>query len=56
VRALSGALAAFAVKMRCSIAEAQQSVDPVTIDILMEICRDIEKLLWLVEAHAQTPR
>lgn len=56
VRALSGALAAFAVKMRCSIAEAQQSVDPVTVDILTEICRDIEKLLWLVEAHAQTPR
>jgi hypothetical protein len=30
-------------------------VDPVTVDILTEICRDIEKLLWLVEAHAQTP-
>ena len=56
VRALSGALAAFAVKMRCSIAEVQQSVDPVTVHILTEICRDIEKLLWVVEAHAQTPR
>jgi starvation-inducible DNA-binding protein len=56
VRALAGSLAAFAARMRCSIAEAEQAVDPVTADILTEVCRDIEKLLWLVEAHAQTPR
>jgi starvation-inducible DNA-binding protein len=56
VRALAGALAAFAAKMRCSIAEAEQAVDPVSVDILTEVSRDIEKLLWLVEAHAQTPR
>lgn len=56
VRALAGSLAAFAAKMRCSIAEAEQAVDPVTVDILTEVSRDIEKLLWLVEAHAQTPR
>ena len=56
VRALSGSLATFAAKMRCSIGEADQAVDPVTVDILTEVSRDIEKLLWLVEAHAQTPR
>jgi DNA-binding ferritin-like protein len=31
-------------------------MDPVNVDILTEVFRDIEKLLWLVEAHAQTPR
>lgn len=56
VRALAGALAAFAAKMRCSIVEAEKAVDPVSVDILTEVSRDIEKLLWLVEAHAQTPR
>ena len=56
MRALARALAALAAKMRGSIAEAEQAVDPVTVDILTEVCRDIEKLLWLVEAHAQTPR
>jgi starvation-inducible DNA-binding protein len=56
VRALAGALAAFAAKMRSSLVEAEKTVDPVTVDILTEISRDIEKLLWLVEAHAQTPR
>jgi starvation-inducible DNA-binding protein len=56
VRALAGSLATFAAKMRCSIAEAEREVDPVSVDILTEVSRDIEKLLWLVEAHAQTPR
>ena len=56
VRAIAGALAVFAAKMRCSLVEAEKAVDPVTVDILTEISRDIEKLLWLVEAHAQTPR
>ena len=56
VRALARALAVLAAKMRGSIAEAEQAVDPVSVDILTEVSRDIEKLLWLVEAHAQTPR
>jgi DNA-binding ferritin-like protein len=42
--------------MRCSIAEAEQALDPVSVAILTEVSRDIENLLWLVEAHAQTPR
>jgi DNA-binding ferritin-like protein len=37
VRALSDSLATFAVKMRCSIAEADQALDPVTVDILTEV-------------------
>jgi len=56
VRALAGSLAAFAAKMRCSISEGEQAVDPVTVDILTEVSPDIEKLLWLGEAHAQTRR
>jgi starvation-inducible DNA-binding protein len=53
---LAGALAAFAAKMGCSIADVKEALDSVTVDLLTEISRDIEKLLWLVEAHAQPPR
>jgi starvation-inducible DNA-binding protein len=56
VRAIAGALAAFAAKTRPGIAEAEHAGDPVTADILTEVSRDIDKLLWLVEAHAETPR
>ncbi|MEO7987185.1 MAG: ferritin-like domain-containing protein, partial [Gemmatimonadales bacterium] len=49
-------LATFATKTRPGIAAAEQAGDPVTADILTEVSREIEKLLWLVEAHAQTPR
>ena len=56
VRAIAGALAAFGAKTRPRIAEAEQAGDPVTADILTEVSRDIDKLLWLVEAHAETPR
>jgi starvation-inducible DNA-binding protein len=56
VRAVAGALSAFGSKMQPRITEAEQAGDPVTADILTEVSRDIDKLLWLVEAHAETPR
>lgn len=52
VRAIAGALSAFGAKMRPGIAEAEGVGDPVTADILTEVSRDIDELLWLVEAHA----
>ncbi|MEP7226631.1 MAG: DNA starvation/stationary phase protection protein Dps [Gemmatimonadales bacterium] len=54
VRAMTGALSAFGAKTRPGIAEAADAGDPITEDILVEVSRDIDKLLWLVEAHAQT--
>jgi starvation-inducible DNA-binding protein len=54
VRAIAGALSAFDAKTRPGIAEAAEAGDPITEDILVEVSRDIDKLLWLVEAHAHT--
>jgi starvation-inducible DNA-binding protein len=52
VMALANALASFGGKIRPEIAEAEQAGDPATADILTEVARDIDKLRWLVEAHA----
>lgn len=52
VRALGNALATFGGMLRPGIAEAEQAGDPATADILTEVARDIDKLRWLVEAHA----
>ena len=50
VEAVSVALAAFAAGVRAAIAEAG---DADTEDLFVEVSRDIDKNLWLVEAHAQ---
>jgi DNA-binding ferritin-like protein len=42
--------------IRPGIAEAQQAGDSATADILTEVARDIDKLRWLVESHAQAER
>ena len=56
VEAVSAALAAFGKNIRAAIAGAAEAGDADTEDLLIEISRDIDKHLWLVEAHAQSPR
>ena len=56
VEAVSVALAAFGKGVRAAIAEAGEAGDADTEDLFVEVSRDIDKNLWLVEAHAQTPR
>ena len=56
VDAVSGALAAFGSGVRAAIAEAGEAGDADTEDLFVEVSRDIDKNLWLVEAHAQSPR
>ena len=53
VDAVSAALAAFGAGVRAAIAEAGEAGDADTEDLFVEVSRDIDKNLWLVEAHAQ---
>jgi len=53
VEALSGALAAFGKTMRAAIDVAADSGDADTADVLTEVSRGTDKLLWLVEAHLE---
>lgn len=53
VEALRGALAAFARAVREAIDAATQANDAGTADLLTEISRGTDKLLWMVEAHVQ---
>jgi starvation-inducible DNA-binding protein len=54
VTALAKTLATFGAKIRPGITEAEQAGDLVTADILTEVARGIDKLRWLIEAHAHT--
>ena len=54
VDALSSALADFGKKVRASIDEADKLHDQGTADLFTEITREIDKLLWFVEAHIQS--
>lgn len=56
VEAGSTALAAFGKGIRTAIAEASDVGDADTEDLFVEVSRDIDKNLWLVEAHAQASR
>ncbi len=56
VEAVSAALAAFGTGIGAAIAEAGEAGDADTEDLFVEVSRDIDKNLWLVEAHAQEPR
>ena len=53
VDALSSALADFGKKVRQGIDEADELHDKDTADLFTEISREIDKLLWFVEAHIQ---
>ena len=54
VMALSGALAKFGASARAGIDAANALGDADTVDLFTEISRGVDKLLWKVEAHAQT--
>lgn len=51
--ALSSALAEFGKNIRKSIDDADDLKDKDTADLFTEISREIDKLLWFVEAHIQ---
>jgi starvation-inducible DNA-binding protein len=53
VDALSGALAEFGRKLRRAIDDAAKLKDAGTSDLFTEVSRDVDKYLWLLEAHLQ---
>jgi starvation-inducible DNA-binding protein len=53
VHCVADSLARFASSMRAGIGDAQRHDDEVTVDLLIEIARDTDKLLWFVEAHLE---
>ena len=50
---LADALAAFGKSARTAIDQTDQLGDKDTADLFTEISREIDKLLWFVEAHVQ---
>src|SRR6266853_1827721 len=55
VAALSDALAAFGRTIRIGIEEMNELEDAGSADVLTEISRGVDKWLWFVEAHQQSP-
>ncbi len=53
VDALSTAMADFGKNVRKGIDEADELGDKDTADLFTEVSREIDKLLWFVEAHIQ---
>jgi len=53
VDALGHALGAFSLQAREAIELAEELGDPATADLFTGITRDVEKQLWMVEAHRQ---
>lgn len=54
VDALSSALAEFGKNIRADIDRAEEIGDKDTADLVTGISREIDKLLWFVEAHNQS--
>jgi starvation-inducible DNA-binding protein len=54
VAALSNALAKFGATIRTAIDTASKAGDADTADLFTEVSRGVDKLLWMVEAHAQS--
>ncbi len=53
VDALSSALAEFGKRVRANIDDADEAGDKDTADLFTGVSREIDKLLWFVEAHIQ---
>jgi starvation-inducible DNA-binding protein len=53
VAALSNALATFGASVRAAIDTAGKAGDADTSDLFTQVSRGVDKLLWMVEAHAQ---
>jgi len=54
VAALSSVLAQFGKSVRAAIDTATEAGDADTADLFTQVSRGVDKLLWLVEAHAQS--
>ncbi|MER3429905.1 MAG: DNA starvation/stationary phase protection protein Dps [Blastocatellia bacterium] len=54
IDALSTVLADFGKKVRKNIDASDEIGDKVTADLYTEISREVDKILWLVEAHNQS--
>lgn len=54
VDALSNSLAEFSKRARANIDDAEDLGDAITTDLFTEVVRGTDKLLWFVEAHAQS--
>src|SRR5712691_5154398 len=54
VAELSSALAKFGASVRAAIDTAGKAGDADTADLFTEVSRGVDKLLWMVEAHAQS--
>ena len=55
VKAVAQTLSTFGHEARNKINEAGKLADADTVDLFTEISRGIEKWLWFVEAHSQSP-
>ena len=55
VASLSHALASYGESVRGTIQKAGEVEDADTADILTEVSRNVDKQLWFVEAHGQSP-
>jgi starvation-inducible DNA-binding protein len=53
VEALAGAVGAFAAHLRKAIGQADKLGDEGTADLLTGVSREMDKQLWLLEAHLQ---
>ena len=56
IEAVTRGLSTFGHEIRNAISEADGLDDADTADICTEISRGIDKWLWFVEAHLQTPK
>ena len=56
IDAVTTALSEFGKNVRRAIEQAGDAGDADTEDLFVEVSRDIDKQLWLVEAHAQADR